>query len=82
MIKPGDLVCVTRKCCEVGPVDELIGVHFVVTGIGVGDCIFCGVPGPYVDGYERDDTYGICFSRLTKIDPLKEPETVEEEAHA
>jgi hypothetical protein len=87
LIKPGDLVCVTRKCCEDG-VDGFIGRVFAVTEITDGWCeecgrkeaggVYYGIDDPSDPGFQ----WGFSLCELTKIDPLKEPETVEEEAHA
>ena len=81
MIKPGDLVCVTRKCCDDGT-EEHMGITYIVTRIRDGYCIRCGMPAMAAEGYRVGNALGAMLHRLTKIDPLKEPETVEEEAHA
>jgi hypothetical protein len=82
MIKPGDLVCVTRKCCERSD-GEFMGATYTVSKICEGDCLVCGVGHTTGMGYVfGGSVVGFALHQLTKIDPLKEPETVEEEAHA
>ena len=86
MIKPGDLVCVTRKCCErdCGGALGMIEIVVSIECLHDGTLCDCGKESLVPTNIAKlgENEMGFPLFRLTKIDPLKEPETVEEEAHA